>query len=248
MLALFRGPKLVFSWANVLQILEMRTVENPKSASVTINTELAFHLKTRWIADEPIVAVQWFSRSLLAVLTVTQRLIILEEATLRSTESIDLSQRHVFHSDLFSKQLRTSVDVVDEADNLHGVTADAFYQSVKTYKSRIYVLGFHELWIGALANWADRLLATMNAGDAIGAIRLATSYYVGDEDRLIVGLPEDDLARKRLVQDKLLGLCLPLWTLRSVEWQSEALRSRPRMRKFLILQTHVLKAVSSRVS
>ena len=200
------NPKLAYSWSSALMILEMRSTERLAPSTSSLTAELAFRGRVKWEADEPIVAVQWFSRSILAILTVTQRLVILEEATLRATEALDLSQRHILHIDVFSKQLGSLVDGVDEQEDLHGVTADAFFQSFKTYKSRIYLLGFHDLWIGALANWADRLLAMMNAGDAIGAIRLAASYYVGSDDRLIVGLPDSDSARKSIVQDKLLGL------------------------------------------
>ena len=64
----------------------------------------------------------------------------------------------------------------------------------------------YEVSVGALSNWADRLLAMMEVGDFIGAIRLATAYYVGEADKITVGLPEEPHLRHPLVQEKLLEM------------------------------------------
>lgn len=60
--------------------------------------------------------------------------------------------------------------------------------------------------VGALSNWADRLLAMMEVGDFIGAIRLATTYYVGETTKLTIGLPEDSNLRHPIVQERLLEM------------------------------------------
>ncbi|KAF1932405.1 uncharacterized protein M421DRAFT_417122 [Didymella exigua CBS 183.55] len=198
--------KLVYCWSNVLTILDVASFVAPPTEKEK-PTELAFKPRSRWKADEAIVAVQWLSRSVLGVLTISQRLLILEDTTLRTTDSFDLLQKHIYHSDLFSRQLRPVVEDHDEEDaSLHGVVADAFYMSFRAYKGRLFLLGFNDVSIGTLSNWADRLLALMEDGDFIAAIRLATSYYVGDADKLTVGLPENDEARHALVRDKLLEM------------------------------------------
>ena len=46
----------------------------------------------------------------------------------------------------------------------------------------------------------------MEVGDFIGAIRLATAYYVGEADKITVGLPEEPHLRHPLVQEKLLEM------------------------------------------
>ena len=46
----------------------------------------------------------------------------------------------------------------------------------------------------------------MEVGDFIGAIRLATAYYVGEADKITVGLPEEPRLRHPLVQEKLLEM------------------------------------------
>jgi hypothetical protein len=198
--------KLVYCWSNVLTILDVDCIVAPLTEREK-PTELQFRPRSRWRADEAIVAVQWLSRSVLGVLTISQRLLILEDNTLRTTDSFDLLQKHIYHSDLFSNQLKPIIEHHDEQDtSMHGVVADAFYMSFRAYKGRMFLLGFNDVSIGTLSNWADRLLALMEDGDFISAIRLATSYYVGDADKLTVGLPEDDNARHALVQEKLLDM------------------------------------------
>lgn len=198
--------KLVYCWSNILTILDVDAVAAP-STEREKPTELRFRPRSRWKAEEAVVAVQWLSRSVLGVLTISQRLVILEDNTLRMTDSFDLLQKHIYFSDLFSRQLRPVIEQHDEDDDsMHGVVANAFYMSFRAYKGRIFLLGFNDVAIGTLSNWADRLMALMEDGDFIAAIGLATSYYVGDADKLTVGLPEDDNARHALVQEKLLDM------------------------------------------
>ncbi|KAH9883674.1 Golgi CORVET complex core vacuolar protein 8-domain-containing protein [Xylariomycetidae sp. FL2044] len=196
--------KLVYCWSDVLTVLDVDDIPTDDKDKPPI---LKFKARSRWKCDEAIVAVQWLSRSVLVVLTITQRLIVLEDRSMRMTEGFDLIHKHIYHADLFSKQLHTLVEQLDEEDtSMHGVVADAFYMSLKTYKGRIFLLGFNDVSIGALSNWADRLIALMENGDYIAAIQLATSYYTGDADKLTVGLPEDTDTRHKMVRDKLMEI------------------------------------------
>lgn len=199
--------KLVYCWSNVLTVLEVSEVDTGEPPDRDRPPNLEFKPRSRWRAGEAIVAVQWLSRSVLAVLTITQQLLILEDNTLRVTDSFDLIHKHIYHVDLFSSQLHTLVEQFNEEDpSMHGVVADAFYMSFRAYKGRLFLLGYNDISVGSLSNWADRLLALMEAGDFIGAIRLATSYYKGDAEKLTVGLPEEDELRHSLVQEKLLEM------------------------------------------
>jgi hypothetical protein len=196
--------KLVYCWSNVLTVLD---VEEVPSEDKDKPPALKFRARSRWKCEEPIVAVQWLSRSVLTVLTISQRLIVLEDRSMRMTEAFDLIHKHIYHVDLFSKQLSALVEQLDEDDpSMHGVVADAFYMSFKTYKGRLFLLGFNDISIGALSNWADRLIALMENGDYVGAIKLATSYYTGDANKLTVGLPEDSQLRHSMVQNKLMEI------------------------------------------
>ena len=197
--------KLAYCWSNVLTILDVEEVPNEDNKDQP--STLRFKARSRWKCEEAIAAVQWLSRSVLTVLTLSQRLIVLEDRSMRMTEAFDLIQKHVYHVDLFSQQLHTLVEQLDEEDqSMHGVVGDAFYMSFKAYKGRIFLLGFNEVSIGALSNWADRLIAIMEHGDYIGAIQLATTYYTGDADKLTIGLPEDTALRHTMVKDKIIEI------------------------------------------
>lgn len=196
--------KLVYCWSNVLTVLDVDEIPAEDKNKLP---SLRFRARSRWKCEEAIVAVQWLSRSVLTVLTISQRLIVLEDRSMRMTEAFDLIGRHIYHVDLFSKQLHSLVEQLDEEDtSMHGVVADAFYMAFKTYKNRLFLLGFNDVSIGSLSNWADRLIALMENGDYIGAIQLATSYYTGDADKLTVGLPEDTVVRHGMVRDKLMEI------------------------------------------
>jgi len=196
--------KLVYCWSNILTVLDVDEIPSDNKDKPPI---LKFKARSRWKCEEPIVAVQWLSRSVLTVLTVSQRLIVLEDRSMRMTEAFDLIHKHIYHTDLFSTQLHSLVEQLDEEDpSMHGVVADAFYMSFRTYKGRIFLLGFNDVSIGALSNWADRLISLMENGDYVGAIRLATSYYTGDANKLTIGLPEDAALRHQTVQDKLMEI------------------------------------------
>ncbi|KAK2004728.1 vacuolar assembly/sorting protein VPS8 [Colletotrichum falcatum] len=196
--------KLVYCWSNVLTVLDVDEIpaENKDKPPT-----LKFKARSRWKCEESIVAVQWLSRSVLAVLTITQRLVVLEDRTMRMTEGFDLINKFIYHADVFSKQLHNLVEQLDEDDmSMHGVVADAFYMSFKTYKGKIFLLGFNDVSIGSLSNWADRIIALMENGDYIGAIQLGTSYYTGNADKLTIGLPEDTDLRHSMVRDKLMEI------------------------------------------
>ncbi|KAL4979495.1 Golgi CORVET complex core vacuolar protein 8-domain-containing protein [Aspergillus desertorum] len=199
--------KLVYCWSNVLTVLDVLEPETDDLSSRDRPPSLEFSPRCRWRADEAIVAVQWLSRSVLAVLTITQQLLILEDHTMRVTNAVDLLNKHIYHVDLFSAQLHTLIEQFNEEDtSMHGVVADAFYMSFRSYKGRLFMLGYNELLIGSLSNWADRLLATMEAGDFIGAIRQATAYYSGNSEKLTVGLPDEDSLRHPIVRERLLEM------------------------------------------
>ncbi|KAF3254038.1 Vacuolar protein sorting-associated protein 8 [Orbilia oligospora] len=75
-----------------------------------------------------------------------------------------------------------------------------------TRLTRYKTQGSFDMSVGALSNWADRLLALMEVGDFIGALKLATSFYLGGTEMITVGLPSDDDLRHTMVRDKLLDM------------------------------------------
>lgn len=199
--------KLAYCWSNVLSILEVEEIPPEEESSTAKPPDLQFVVRSRWDAEESIVAVQWLSRSVLALLTITQQLLILEDVTMHVTDSFDLLPKNTFHSDLYSQQLQSIVESLEEEDDsMHGVVADAFHMSFRAYKGRLFLLGFNDLIYGSLTNWADRLLALIETGDFIGAIELATTYYGGHGEKATIGLPEEDETRHNVVKDKLVEI------------------------------------------
>ena len=199
--------KLVYCWSSILTILEIGEPDYEDVQGKEASTFLQFQPRSRWRSPEAIVAVQWLSRSVIGVLTISQRLLILEDSTMHVTDSCDLIHKHIYHQDLFSQRLQPVVDQLEHDEiGLHGVIADAFYMSFRAYKGRILLLGFNDVAVGTVSNWADRLMALMNEGDVISAIHLASTYYDGKGDKVTVGLPSDDNLRHSLVKEKLLGI------------------------------------------
>jgi hypothetical protein len=191
----------------VLTVLDVKAVDNGEPPEANKPPHLEFHPRSRWRAEEAIVAVQWLSRSVIGVLTISQRLLIVEDGTLQVTDSVDLMSRQIYHQDLFSDQLKSVVEQLNSADpGLHGVVADAFYMSYRVYKGRTFLLGYNDMTVGTLSNWADRLMALMEAGDHIAAIRLATDYYAGSANNVTVGLPDDNKVRHGMVKERLLAM------------------------------------------
>lgn len=197
--------KLVYCWSNILTVLELVEIEPSASNGKDEPPGLQFRPRSRWKSEEAIVGVQWLGRSVMAVLTITQQLVIIEDPSMVVTDSSDLIQKHIYHADLFSPQLNNLVDQLEDEEvaAMHGVVADAFYMSFRAYKGRLFLLGYNEITFGTLSNWADRLLALMEEGSFIGAIQLATAYYNGEANKVAVGLPEDDALRHQMVQEKL---------------------------------------------
>ena len=197
-------PKLAFAWSNILTVAEVSEIESDDEADRGKPPELQFLTRSRFKAEEAIVAIQWLSKSVLAVLTITQQLMIIEGSTMILNDSFDLLPKNVLHTDLYSQQLQAVIESLDEEDHsMHGVVADAFHMSFRAYKGRLFLLCYNDVWSGSLTNWADRLLALMKIGDFIAAIRLATRYYAGYGENLTIGLPEDDDTRRTLVGEKL---------------------------------------------
>lgn len=194
--------KLVYCWSNMLSILDVEEILHLDN-----QPNLSFVVRSKWCAEEAIVAVQWLSRSVLTALTITQRLIILEEYSMRVIDTFDLLNKHIFHQPTFSEQLKIFIQqLIGDNLSIPIFIADSYHMSFKAYKSRIFLLAFNHVMIGTLSNWSDRLIATMRNGNYIGAIQLATCYYTGNTDNLIIGLPDDPKSRYSLLQGKIIEI------------------------------------------
>lgn len=195
------NTRLAYSWSNVVTVIELVTSKNGAlSPTNKRSVSLDFKFVNRFVGNEAIVSIQWLSRQVIALVTSTQRLILLNEQSMTISATVDLLDKHISHTDLFSSTLRDltlSIPGVREPQPV--VVCDAFFNSIRGFKGKLFLLGNYELVVGSLSNWADRLLDTMQTGDYIGAIDLATSYYVGTQDLAIVSLPSNDEERHSIV-------------------------------------------------
>lgn len=68
--------------------------------------------------------------------------------------------------------------------------------------------GQHEVKVGTLLTWADRILGFVQKGDFLSAIELTRSYYVGEAPGNRNGLPDDPAKLKQVVGEKMQELMM----------------------------------------
>ena len=122
-------PKLAYSWDRYLAIRQVSELKPDKDEGKEGPPRLQFQLVNEWAGEETIVAMQWLLHQVIVLLTVSQRLLILDTSTMHVTASCDLLMKQVLHFDRFSNHM----------SNFPAV-ADAYYHSFKTYKHKIFLL------------------------------------------------------------------------------------------------------------
>lgn len=193
------NARLAYSWSNVVTVMEVNTSKSDANSNKS-RVSLDFRFVNRFVGNEAIVSIQWLSRQVIALVTSTQRLILLNEETMVISATVDLLNKHIYHLDMFSSILKDLTLIHPDTQELQPVVVcDAYFNSVRSFKGKLFLLGNYELVVGSLSNWADRLLDTMQMGDYIGAIDLATNYYLGNQDLAIVSLPSNDDERHSIV-------------------------------------------------
>ncbi|KAI0301028.1 Golgi CORVET complex core vacuolar protein 8-domain-containing protein [Multifurca ochricompacta] len=194
-------PMLVYSWGSTLHLLlvsELKALESftsqrtGKVTTVEVG-RLVFEEKAQWSARDNVHAIQW--------LNVNQILVV----TASALEVYDVHTRtlleHV-HFDPSSLVSPTIAHTVNGAYSYLDATGDIAH-SVRTYKGKIFLLGRHEMQVGTLLTWADRILSFVENGDFLSAIDLTRSYYLGTAPGNKNGLPEDPLELKKVVGEKM---------------------------------------------
>lgn len=72
--------------------------------------------------------------------------------------------------------------------------------------SLTYTQGQHEVRVGTLLTWADRILSLVEEGNFLSAIELARSYYTGEAPGNRNGLPDSLAELRNVVSEKMRGL------------------------------------------
>ncbi|EIE88846.1 hypothetical protein RO3G_13557 [Rhizopus delemar RA 99-880] len=184
-------PMLAFAWGNHLFIFQISVESNTtakaseKARSNTKATKYAVNLEFiqvgEWKCKEPIVSIQWINRQL------------------------------VYH-DWFNTPLKdlvtspANVAAEPSRENELKSVEMAYFGSIKSYKGKMFLLGLQQIYVGTLLSWTDRIRVLVQAGDILESIELATSFYNGMDIQTVIGLPEEEKARKALVGEKLMEL------------------------------------------
>ncbi|KAL9548901.1 hypothetical protein MBANPS3_005466 [Mucor bainieri] len=176
-------------------------------------THLEFVKIGEWKCKEAIVGVQWINRQILVLFTPNEEMILFDPKSMTETQHTSIRTKQLVYHDWFNAALK---DLVVDAANL---TVDspqharvlksvemAYVGSIKGYKGKIFLLGMHQIYMGTLLSWKDRILALGQAGDLLETIELATSFYNGIGIQTVVGLPEEEKARKALVGESLMEI------------------------------------------
>ncbi|KAI8145911.1 Golgi CORVET complex core vacuolar protein 8-domain-containing protein [Fennellomyces sp. T-0311] len=218
-------PMLAFSWGNHLLILRVG-IENPdiphtggRGSRNTANkskrgSKLEFIKHGEYKCRDVIVGLQWINRQILVLITPNEEMILFDPKNMVETERASIRNKQLVYHDRFNSPLGDLVVKSAAPTQQAGLGISdmfmpyktvemAYYHSVRAYKGKLFLLGLNKLYIGALLSWADRIIALVRAGDFLEGIELATLFYNGRYTQTVVGLPEDEMARKHMVGEKL---------------------------------------------
>ncbi|TFY83559.1 hypothetical protein EWM64_g450 [Hericium alpestre] len=194
-------PLLVYSWGsslNLIRVSESKTMEKSinsrtgKTMTVEVG-HLTFQEAASWSAQDDVLAIQWLNPNQIVVITAST----LNVFDVRTSQLVE--QVHFDASTLVSPTLAsTASGTVSLADARSDVA-----HSVRTYKGKIFFLGPHEVQVGMLLTWADRILTLVDEGDFLNAIDLAQSYYLGTAHGNKNGLPDDAHQLKAVVGERI---------------------------------------------
>ncbi|KAJ3548648.1 hypothetical protein NM688_g5266 [Phlebia brevispora] len=194
-------PMLVYGWGNSLNLVrvsetkvqqEVRNAKSGKISHVEVG-RLVFEEVGTWSVGGDVLALQWLNINQVLVLTLTT-LEVYDIHTFKLVEHV-LFDAWSLVSPILAHTTNGSVSYPD------AVTEVA--HSVRTYKGKIFLLGQHEVQVGTLLTWADRVLAFVENGDFLSAIELTRSYYVGEAPGNRNGLPDRPEELRDVVGEKM---------------------------------------------
>ncbi|KAI7859751.1 hypothetical protein BDC45DRAFT_563794 [Circinella umbellata] len=220
-------PMLAFSWGNHLTILRVG-IENPDNSQPSNRStrksssnkskrgsKLEFTKYGEYKCPDVIVGLQWINRQILVLITPNEEMILFDPKNMQETERASIRNKQLVYHDRFNSPLgdlvTENVIITPQQPGLgisdvfmpYRTVEMAYYHSIRAYKGKLFMLGLNKLYIGALLSWADRIIALVRAGDFLEGIELATLFYNGKYTQTVVGLPEDEKARKHMVGEKL---------------------------------------------
>ncbi|WVF65701.1 hypothetical protein IAT40_000432 [Kwoniella sp. CBS 6097] len=196
-----RHPILVYSWGSTVRVLHVTTEGDGGVSESNISPKCAEGLS--WQASDPVRAFEWYDEIHLLVVT-TSRLVLVDLRTMAPIESTP-----------FQTKLLTSMDALftEPTPNISTPVPTLLHGSVRLHRNKLFILTKHNLQVGSLQHWNDRILACVHQGDFLGAIRIALTYYEDKAVGNLLHLPEDLDERKTVISTKLRELMLA-----SLQW------------------------------
>ncbi|QPG73525.1 hypothetical protein FOA43_000836 [Brettanomyces nanus] len=188
----FNPPYIAYSWSNSLTLFEVYS-ETIADSSGKESVILKFENRRQWQCTEPIMSLQWLNSKIITALTKSQRLIFIGRNNLKVLSTVDMISKHIKASTVFE-------------DNGMGLLTSNYTHSFKALKSSVFVLGKSCFYVGILNDWADELFSALKDGHYIEALDDARRQYDGDCDLALLGLPQDDDVRHKLMRSHITRL------------------------------------------
>ncbi|KAI0929914.1 hypothetical protein AcV5_006753 [Taiwanofungus camphoratus] len=196
-------PMLVYSWSNTIYLIrvsESKVVQQaPNSRTGKLSDvevgRVVFEETSKWTAGGDILALQWLNVNQIIVLTYDS----LEVYDVRSSKLVEHVPYDVWSlvSPILGHTMNGSLSYPDAVMEVA--------HSVRVYKGKIFLLmqGQHELQVGTLLTWADRILSSVQNGDFLSAIELTRSYFIGEAPGNRNGLPDTPEKLQEVVGEKM---------------------------------------------
>ncbi|KAH8107891.1 Golgi CORVET complex core vacuolar protein 8-domain-containing protein [Cristinia sonorae] len=182
------APVLAYSWGNTLRLIRVfetrvtEKVKNPKNGKISTveSGRIVFEEGGHWNTEGDILLLQWLNANQLLILT-AGTLEVYDVRTLKLVDKVPF-ESWALVSPVLSHTTNGSISYSD------AVTEVA--HSIRVYKGKIFCLGQHNISVGTLLTWADRILTFVSHGDFLSAINLTLTYYTGKARGNRNGLPE----------------------------------------------------------
>ncbi|KAI0798471.1 Golgi CORVET complex core vacuolar protein 8-domain-containing protein [Irpex lacteus] len=183
-------PMLVYGWVQVLARSE--EPQEWEVSKVEVG-RIVIQEAGKWTIGGDVLALQWLNVNQIIVLT-SVTLEVYDVQTFRMVEHV-LFDAWTLVSPLLAHTTNGSVSYTDAITEVS--------HSMRIYKGKIFLLGQHEVLVGTLLTWADRILSFVENGDFLSAIELTRSYYVGEAPGNRNGLPDKPEELREVVGEKM---------------------------------------------
>lgn len=192
------APLLAFAWCRRLEVLSMTA----KGEHPHVQLRFASVLKHQF--DESVLALHRYDERTLCILLQSWRVVMFDTRRLEAIASHDLLSRFMQPQDLADGLLRHYFEE-REAEYTNQAFAGNFGSCFRVFKGKVFLLGGHEVAMGALLTWADRLEAMLQKEHHEEALVYLMELYDGTGDLRGTLLPQDDGDRRSLIQTRLLS-------------------------------------------